>query len=42
MITYDQNFEDVMLARLFGDRRNGFYVDVGAGDSVNLSVTKWF
>jgi FkbM family methyltransferase len=42
MITYAQNFEDVMLGRVFRDRIDGFYVDVGAGDPVELSVTKWF
>jgi FkbM family methyltransferase len=42
VISYAQNFEDVMLARVFGSRTDGFYVDVGAGDPVNLSVTKWF
>jgi FkbM family methyltransferase len=42
LISYAQNFEDVMLARVFAGRDNGFYVDVGAGDPVNLSVTKWF
>jgi FkbM family methyltransferase len=42
MITYAQNFEDVMLARIFRGRTDGFYVDVGAGDPVELSVTKWF
>jgi FkbM family methyltransferase len=42
LISYAQNFEDVMLARAFRGRKNGFYVDVGAGDPVNLSVTKWF
>jgi FkbM family methyltransferase len=42
MITFAQNFEDVMLARLFPDRGWGFYVDVGAGDPEYLSVTKWF
>ena len=42
MITYAQNFEDVMLARIFRDRTDGFYVDVGAGDPIELSVTKWF
>jgi FkbM family methyltransferase len=31
-----------MLARVFADRNTGFYVDVGAADPVNLSVTKWF
>jgi FkbM family methyltransferase len=42
VISYAQNFEDVMLARVFGSRTDGFYVDVGAGDPVTLSVTKWF
>jgi FkbM family methyltransferase len=42
LISYAQNFEDVMLARVFADRHTGFYVDVGAADPVNLSVTKWF
>ena len=42
MISYAQNFEDVMLNRVFRDRTHGFYVDVGAADPVNLSVTKWF
>lgn len=42
MISYAQNFEDVMLARAFAGRDTGFYVDVGAADPVNLSVTKWF
>src|SRR6516162_2849198 len=31
-----------MLARVFSGRTDGFYVDVGAGDPVTLSVTKWF
>ena len=42
LISYAQNFEDVMLARVFAGRDNGFYVDVGAADPINLSVTKWF
>jgi FkbM family methyltransferase len=42
LISYAQNFEDVILARVFAGRRTGFYVDVGAADPVNLSVTKWF
>jgi FkbM family methyltransferase len=42
MISYAQNFEDVMLARVVGGRTDGFYVDVGAGDPVEMSVTKWF
>src|ERR1700730_14489190 len=31
-----------MLARVFAGCHTGFYVDVGAADPVNLSVTKWF
>src|SRR3954454_23330279 len=31
-----------MLARIFAGRNTGFYVDVGAADPINLSVTKWF
>jgi FkbM family methyltransferase len=42
MISYAQNHEDVLLARLFEDQRDGFYVDVGANDPVQLSVTKHF
>ena len=42
MISYAQNFEDVLLWRALKDVKNGFYVDVGAGDPVNHSVTKWF
>jgi FkbM family methyltransferase len=42
MISYAQNFEDVYLARAFRGRRDGFYVDVGAGDPVVDSVTKHF
>jgi len=42
IVSYAQNAEDVLLHRVFDDRRDGFYVDVGAGDPVYLSVTKWF
>ncbi|HEX4169523.1 MAG TPA: FkbM family methyltransferase [Bryobacteraceae bacterium] len=42
MISYAQNFEDVMLRRVFRDRTDGFYVDVGAMDPVTESVTKFF
>jgi FkbM family methyltransferase len=42
VISYAQNAEDVVLARLFGDRDTGRYVDVGAGDPVIDSVTKYF
>ncbi|MBE2262178.1 MAG: FkbM family methyltransferase [Burkholderiaceae bacterium] len=42
MISYAQNFEDVMLWRLFHDIGAGIYVDVGANDPVVDSVTCWF
>src|SRR5450759_2780150 len=42
MLTYAQNFEDVMLARLFGEQEKGFYIDIGACHPESLSVTKHF
>jgi FkbM family methyltransferase len=42
MISYSQNFEDVVLNRVFQDVACGFYVDVGANHPVNDSVTKHF
>ena len=42
MISYAQNFEDVLLARVFRDQVEGFYVDVGAGNPAIDSVTKHF
>jgi FkbM family methyltransferase len=42
MISYAQNFEDVMIARLFPRDYRGFYIDIGAADPVYLSVTKHF
>lgn len=42
MISYAQNREDILLARIFAGRTDGFYVDVGANDPKNCSVTKHF
>jgi len=42
VISYAQNFEDVMLARAFRGLAQGFYVDVGAMDPVTHSVTCHF
>ncbi len=42
MISYAQNHEDVVLARLFRGQDTGFYVDVGAGHPIEDSVTKHF
>jgi FkbM family methyltransferase len=42
MISYAQNFEDVLLWRALKDIRGGAYVDVGACDPTEGSVTRWF
>ena len=41
-VSYAQNGEDVLLWRALGDVPNGFYIDVGANDPVEHSVTKAF
>lgn len=41
-ISYAQNFEDVMLHRALKDITNGFYIDVGANDPIEDSLTKAF
>lgn len=42
MISYAQNFEDVILNRVFKGKKDGFYIDVGAWHPVDHSVTKHF
>jgi FkbM family methyltransferase len=42
MISYAQNFEDVMLWRALGHVKRGFYIDVGANDATVDSVTRFF
>ena len=42
MISYAQNFEDVILNRVFHDVANGRYIDIGAFDPTIDSVTKHF
>lgn len=42
IVSYAQNFEDVMLWRALGRIPNGFYIDVGAWDPVIDSVSKAF
>jgi FkbM family methyltransferase len=39
---YSQYYEDYILAYVFKDHENGFYVDVGANDPDDSSVTKYF
>lgn len=40
--SYAQNHEDVLLSRAFPSGLTGFYVDIGANDPVENSVTKHF
>ena len=42
LVSYAQNAEDIRLARVFDLDAPGFYVDVGAGDPIEWSVTKLF
>lgn len=42
MISYAQNYEDVIVRRALQDPWNGFYVDVGAADPVKNSLTHYF
>jgi len=42
MVSYAQNYEDVILRRALQDVTNGFYIDVGAWHPVHDSVTAWF
>jgi FkbM family methyltransferase len=39
MLSYAQHFEDVYLMRCFRERRDGFYIDVGAGHPVIDNVS---
>jgi FkbM family methyltransferase len=41
-IYYSQFYEDYILAYVFKDYQNGFYVDVGANDPDDSTVTKYF
>ena len=42
IVSYAQNFEDVMLWRALQEVENGFYIDIGANHPVADSVTKAF
>jgi hypothetical protein len=42
MISYAQNFEDVLISRVFSGKEGGFYIDIGAGDPIADSLTKYF
>jgi FkbM family methyltransferase len=42
IVSYAQNFEDVMLWRALGELAAGFWIDVGAADPNHFSVTRAF
>lgn len=42
MISYSQNFEDVILNRCFKNKEKGFYIDIGAAHPDMCSCTKHF
>lgn len=41
-ISYAQNFEDVLLFRALGSIKKGFYIDIGANDPLDGTVTRMF
>ena len=41
-LSYAQNLEDILLNRVFDNRSHGFYIDIGANDPIEDSVTKLF
>ena len=41
-LSYAQNYEDLQIARVFGDQPTGFYIDVGAGHPVHSNVSFLF
>lgn len=42
VVSYSQNFEDIILSAFFTDIDKGYYVDIGAFDPIEDSVTKYF
>ncbi len=40
--SFSNEGEDVALHKLFGSKKNGFYVDVGANHPIKFSNTMWF
>jgi FkbM family methyltransferase len=42
LVSYAQNGEDALLRRALSDVQRGFYIDVGAQDPIEFSVTKAF
>ena len=42
LVSFAQNQEDILLWRALQHVSNGFYIDVGAADPIDLSITKLF
>jgi len=42
LVSYAQNYEDILLWRAFSNVPNGFYIDIGANDPNTDSVTRIF
>jgi FkbM family methyltransferase len=42
MVSYAQNHEDVLLNRVFAGQPTGYYIDIGANDPTDASVTRHF
>jgi FkbM family methyltransferase len=42
VISFAQNGEDILLRRVFDGQADGFYVDIGANDPIENSVTRLF
>ena len=42
MIFYSQTYEDILIYHILKERKDVFWVDVGANDPTRLSVTKFF
>lgn len=40
--SYAQELEDIILYSVLRDVKKGFYIDIGANDPVDISVTKFF
>ena len=38
-LSYAQHLEDYHLSLAFGDQKTGFYIDVGAGQTLTLTAT---
>ena len=39
LVSYAQRFEDLYLMRCFGDRSEGFYIDIGSGHPVYDNIS---